>query len=93
MTDRMRDRLFFSAFFLLVFLSVLFLCLPVYRFDATVYTKRSGNTFIGDERYQAARAEVAAQVADYAIRGIDTEVNHPTGQFQGRNHLTDRFPR
>ena len=74
MTDRMRNRLFFSAFFLLVLLSVLFLCLPVYRFDATVYTKRSGNTFIGDERYQAARAEVDAQVADYAVRGIDTEV-------------------
>ena len=59
---------------LLALLSVLFLSLPVYRFDATVYTKRSGNTFVGDERYQAARAEVDTQAADYAARGIHTEI-------------------
>ena len=74
MTDRRRNGLILSAVFLLALLSLLFLSLPVYRFDATVYTKRSGNTFIGDERYLSARAEVDAQVADYTSRGIDTEV-------------------
>ena len=74
MTIRKRNTLCLSAVILLALLSVLFLTLPVYRFDATVFTKRSGNTFVGDERYQAARAEVDALTADYAGRGIDTEV-------------------
>ena len=74
MTVRKRNGLLLSAVILLALLSVLILSLPVYRFDATVYTKRSGNTFVGDDRYQAARAEVDAQAADYAARGIDTEI-------------------
>ena len=74
MTVRKRNGLLLSAVILLALLSVLILSLPVYRFDANVYTKRSGNTFVGDDRYQAARAEVDAQAADYASRGIETEV-------------------
>ena len=35
-------------------------CLPLYDFSATVYTKKSGNTFVGDEKYVAVRAEVEA---------------------------------
>ena len=34
--------------------------LPLYDFSATVFTKKSGNTFVGDEKYAAARAEVEA---------------------------------
>ena len=37
------------------------LCLPLYRFSATVFAKKSGNTFVGDEKYQEVRAEVEAQ--------------------------------
>ena len=74
MTAGKHNRLLLSAVILLAMLSVLILSLPVYRFDATVYTKRSGNTFVGDERYQAARAEVDAQAADYESRGIQTDV-------------------
>lgn len=72
---RKRNGLCLAALCLLTILSVLILSLPVYHFDAAVYTKRSGNTFVGDERYLAARAEVDAQTADYAARGIDTEVS------------------
>ena len=71
---RKRNALCLAAAAVLVLLSVVILSLPVYEFDATVYTKRSGNTFIGDDRYAAARAEVDVQTADYASRGIDTEV-------------------
>ncbi len=39
------------------------LLLPVYSFSATVFAKKSGNTFVGDERYQEARAEVEAEAA------------------------------
>ena len=74
MPARKRYRLLLSAVVLLALLSVLILSLPVYRFDLTVHTKRSGNTFVGDERYVAARAEVDALAADYAARGIHTEI-------------------
>ena len=73
MPARKRYRLLLSAVVLLALLSVLILSLPVYRFDLTVHTKRSGNPFVGDERYVAARAEVDALAADYAARGIHTE--------------------
>ena len=74
MTFRKSNAICLSAVILLALLSVLLFSLPVYRFDANVYTKRSGNTFVGDERYLAARREVDAQMADYAARGIHTEI-------------------
>ena len=67
-------RLFLAAAAVLILLSVALCCLPVYRFQTVVYTKRSGNTFRGDERYQAARAEADAQAEEYRLRGITTEV-------------------
>ncbi len=62
-----------AAALLCAVLSVVIVSLPVYHFEANVYTKRSGNTFVGDERYQAARQEVDALAADYSARGIETE--------------------
>ena len=41
------------------------LTLPVYQFSNTLYTKKSGNTFPGDERYTAARADADAAAAQY----------------------------
>ena len=37
------------------------LCLPLYSFSATVFAKKSGNTFVGDEKYKEVRAEVEAE--------------------------------
>ena len=71
---RKRNCICLAAVLLLAFLSVTIFFLPVYEFDAAVFTKRSGNTFVGDERYVSARAEVDAQAAEYTARGIDTEV-------------------
>ena len=75
MTVRKKNAVCLCAVILLLLLSLLLLSLPVYRFDATVYTKRSGNTFVGDERYQAARSEVDALMEDYAARGIHTNLS------------------
>jgi multiple sugar transport system permease protein len=44
--------------------------LPVYRFDTSLYTKKSGNTFVGDERYAAARAEADAAADSYRAQGM-----------------------
>ena len=39
-----------------------------------VFTKKSGNTFVGDEKYQAARTEVEAVAEDYRAQGFDVEI-------------------
>ena len=44
-------------------LIALLFSLPVYQFDTSLFTKKSGNTFVGDERYVEARAEVDAVAA------------------------------
>ena len=41
---------------------------PVYQFDTALYSKKSGNTFPGDERYVEARAEVDAIAAEYQAK-------------------------
>ena len=59
----------------LVLMSVCALCLPLYDFSATVFTKKSGNTFVGDEKYQAVRAEVEeAARARAEITGTEPEI-------------------
>ena len=74
MTPRQVNLRALLAGLLCIALSAVLISLPVYHFEANVYTKRSGNTFVGDERYQAARQEVDALVADYSARGIETDV-------------------
>ena len=46
-------------------LTVLLLSLPLFEATSTVYTKKSANTFVGDEKYQTVKAEVEAALADY----------------------------
>ena len=49
--------------------------LPIWQFSATVFAKKSGNTFVGDEKYRAARAEVEAAAAAYAAeKGGDPQI-------------------
>ncbi len=71
---RLNQRAMLCALLCMV-LSAVLVSLPIYHFEANVYTKRSGNTFTGDERYLAARAEVDALAADYRARGIETEIH------------------
>ncbi len=69
---RVNLRALIAGALCLLLCAALFL-LPVYHFEANVYTKRSGNTFVGDEKYLSVRAEVDAMMADYTSRGIETQ--------------------
>lgn len=51
------------------------LCLPAYEFTSSIFTKKSGNTFVGDEKYIAVRAEVEAVAEDYRADGIEVTLN------------------
>ena len=56
-------------------LFIVLLSLPMFRFSTDLYTKRSGNTFVGDERYTAARAEADAMAAEYRTKGVYGDVD------------------
>lgn len=58
----------------LVIIGIL-LSLPAYKFSASVYTKKSPNTFVGDENYIAALAEVNALADEYRENGFDVTLN------------------
>lgn len=51
------------------------LALPAYSFDSCVYTKKSANTFVGDEKYQQVLAEVSAVAEQYRSEGLDVTLN------------------
>ncbi|HPF86727.1 MAG TPA: carbohydrate ABC transporter permease [Candidatus Limiplasma sp.] len=53
---------------------IVLLSLPVYRFSTDLYVKKSSNTFVGDEKYIAARAEVDAAAEDYQSGGVYGDV-------------------
>ena len=55
-------------------LTLILMSLPLYSFDVGVYTKKSGNTFVGDEKYQVVRAEVEAVAEDYRAQGFNVEI-------------------
>ncbi len=50
-------------------LIMILLSVPLFEATTTVYTKKSANTFVGDEKYQAVKAEVEATVAEYEAFG------------------------
>ena len=56
-------------------LTLVLMSLPLYTFEIGVYTKKSPNTFVGDEKYIEAKAEAEAAAADYRAQGFDVEVS------------------
>ena len=52
-------------------LTAVFCSLPFLQFSSQLYVKRSPNTFTGDEKYTAARAEVEEQLETFRGQGID----------------------
>ena len=50
------------------------LSLPAYTFTSSVYTKKSSNTFVGDEKYEEALAEVNAVADEYRANGFGVEI-------------------
>ena len=57
-----------------IILAVALMSLPMYRFTASVYTKKSSNTFVGDEKYKEVRAEVEAEAEKFKDQGLDVEI-------------------
>ena len=55
-------------------LVLILMSLPLYRFNASVYTKKSPNTFVGDEKYLAVRAEVEEAAKRYREQGFDVQI-------------------
>ncbi len=56
-------------------LTLVLMSLPLYSFDVGVYTKKSSNTFVGDEKYRTVRAEVEAVADEYRAQGMDVEIH------------------
>jgi len=56
-------------------LGAVLMALPVFTFRATVYTKKSSNTFVGDEKYEAALAEAEEAAAQFRDAGMDVEIS------------------
>lgn len=55
-------------------LAAILLSLPMFELSASVYTKRSPNTFVGDEKYATALAEVEGVAAGYPGAAIEEAV-------------------
>ena len=71
---RRQNRRMLLLLILGLVLTLILMSLPLYSFDVGVYTKKSANTFVGDEKYQAAREEVEAVAEDYRVQGFDVEI-------------------
>lgn len=66
-----------SALLLLVTMTVIFavlMSLPAFTFQSDVYTKKSNNTFVGDEKYNQVRAEIDALADEYRSEGFEVEI-------------------
>ncbi len=48
---------------------------PLYEFEGRVFTKKSSNTFKGDEKYKAALEEVEAVLQEYRDQGLEVELH------------------
>lgn len=67
-----------KALFLIVtalVLTVLCCSMTFLRFSSQLYLKRSPNTFVGDEKYLANRAEVEQQLEAFRAQGVDGEIS------------------
>lgn len=55
--------------------TLVLLALPAYDFTSTVYTKKSANTFVGDEKYTETLAEVNAVADEYRAAGMEVTLD------------------
>ncbi len=56
-------------------LALILMSLPLFSFEAQVYTKKSANTFVGDEKYVAAKAEAEAVAEEYRAQGFSVSLS------------------
>ena len=71
---KQQNRRMLLLFLAGLILTLILMSLPLYSFDVGVYTKKSGNTFVGDEKYLAVKEEVEAVAEDYRAQGFDVEI-------------------
>ena len=55
-------------------LVAILLAFPAYSFRAGIYTKKSSNTVVGDEKYLSVLEEVNSIAEEYRQKGFDVEV-------------------
>ena len=70
-----KNRLALALMLVVVAAVAILLSLPAFRFNSCVYTKKSPNTFVGDETYQAVSAEVEQVAGEFRADGIEVTVN------------------
>lgn len=70
-----KNRLALALMLVVVAAVAILLSLPAFRFNSCVYTKKSPNTFVGDETYQAVSAEVEQVAGELRADGIEVTVN------------------
>lgn len=70
-----RGRTALALLLVAVALIAVLFSLPCYHFQSNVFTKKSSNTFVGDEKYNEVRAEVDALVAQLEAEGAAVTVS------------------
>ena len=70
----MKDRKHLVLFVCGLLLACLLMSLPLYEFRVGVYTKKSSNTFVGDDKYKEVRGEVETEAARFLEQGLDVEI-------------------
>lgn len=69
-----QNRIAFILLLVGLALALVVMSLPMYSFQATVYTKKSSNTTVGDEKYNEVRAEVEEVAAEYSAQGFQVTI-------------------
>ena len=70
-----QNRLAAALLLLGLVLALVIMSLPMYSFDAVVYTKKSSNTKVGDEKYAEALAEAEAAAQEYTSQGFKVSLS------------------
>ncbi len=73
--SRKQGRAMLLLYFLGILLAFGMYCLPLYSFHASVYTRKSANTFVGDEKYLETRKEVEETAEEYQRQGLDVKIS------------------
>lgn len=71
---RIQNRKALIFLFIGLAIILILMSLPLYSFTVSIYTKKSSNTFVGDEKYKTVRAEVEAIAEEYQSQGFDIEI-------------------
>ena len=70
-----QNRLAAGLLLLGLVLALVLMSLPMYSFQAVVYTKKSSNTTVGDEKYQEALAQAQEVMEEYTSQGFQVELS------------------